>query len=336
MIGRGTKRLLVAAAVLSLVLAGCRDLGSHPSATAEPTLTALPTRAQAVSPSWTPTASPELSASPDGETLFHTPEGLRFADETTYESELDSARTLQQEDVVLRQFMSDYDLTLWMESGTPSSYAQQSSSWDYLDAGDATELKTYAALFIDEWAKYPKAWIRVSGVTTIAFVKDLVVSGSARYAMPDPVGKALYLDVGAADTSPANDYDYARGVVHHEFDHDIEYDLVGTYGRADPEWTSFDPAGFEYGSGGSSWYDGQSHENTVHPEDGFVDAYAQTGIEEDKAETYSYLFVDGRYKQLQSWIETDSDLAGKVAEYKAFIESKVPMMDDAYFAEINP
>ena len=76
--------------------------------------------------------------------------------------------------------------------------------------------------------------------------------------------------------------------------------------------------------------------NTLHPENGFVDAYATSAIEEDKAETYAYLFVYRRHRLLESWTDTDGQLAAKVAEYEAFIESEVPFMDDAYFQAINP
>ena len=277
------------------------------------------------------------SAGSVAQATFHTADGLRFANEAKYESELRSAKTLSQEDGVLRQFGADYGLKMSLETGSPSSYAQENATWNYIGGGDVVDLRAYAAVFIDEWAKYPRAWIRVSGVTTIVLVTDLVVSGAARAAMPDPIGKALYLDIlPGGSIITAFDSDYARGVIHHEFDHDIEYDEFGTYSRADPLWTSYDPKGFRYGSGGASWYDGSSHANLPHPKTGFVTSYAMTGIEEDKAETYSYLFVDARYKLLKSWVKADPELAGKVAEYKAFIREEVPMMDDAYFAAINP
>jgi hypothetical protein len=331
------RSLLLLVVVFAVAISACRGAtGTRqvggPSST--PGLTGAPLSAPA------PTATPSSGASPSanypGETAFQTPAGLRFVDEPAYEAALTSAGTLQEEEVVLQRFGSEYGLKIEFGNGTPSSYAQQGASWQYLADGDAGELASYSALFVDEWSKYPRAWVHVSGVTTIAFVKDLVVSGSGRYAMPDPVGKALYLDIGAEGISSADQHDYARGVIHHEFDHDIEYDLFASYNRSDPQWTSLNSPGFAYGSGGAGWYDGKQHVNTPHPQDGFVDAYAMTAIEEDKAETYAYIFVDGRSKTLGAWDSVDVRLAGKVVAYKAFIASEVPMMDDAYFEAINP
>lgn len=336
--------LFVLVAVLAIALAGLAvwtvgrytAVGPDHGGSRQTDWIAASAATSSLAPTPTPMATRQPSTEPAGETTYQTPEGLRFVDETTYEQELRSAQTLRQEEQVLGRFAGEYGMTMLIESGTPSWYAKQDTTWDYLTAGDSLELRTYAALFIDEWAKYPRAWVRASRVTTIALVKDLVVSGAARYAMPDPFGKALYLDVGAADASPAQDYDYARGVIHHEFDHDIEYDVFKSYSRIDATWTSYNPKGFKYGGGGITWYDGKPHVNTNHPEAGFVDAYATTGIEEDKAETYAYLFVDNRYYLLEVWIAKDPELAGKVAEYKAFIKSEVPFMDDAYFEAINP
>jgi hypothetical protein len=131
--------------------------------------------------------------------------------------------------------------------------------------------------------------------------------------------------------------DYAREVIHHEFDHLVTFNIFNTWAPVDSIWLSFNPPGFSYGAGGASAY--QSNNSSLsgeHPTSGFVTGYATTAIEEDKAETYAYLMTTTYYHHLQNWLFSDTDLTNKVNYYKQFISKYSPEMSGNYFDEINP
>jgi hypothetical protein len=213
----------------------------------------------------------------------------------------------------------------------PSAYVQNYDTFSELDSSDLQNLKDYGLIFIDEWSKYPTDWVAASELKGVALVKNFTSDKTRRAAGPDPAGNVMYYDIGYGRD------DYAREVIHHEFDHLIEYNAFGDYTHADPVWSSYNPAGFSYGSGGASCY---LPNNTCltgdHPLAGFVTGYAASGMEEDKAETYAYLMTNTYYHHLAGWLGSDANLAQKVAAYKAFIASRSPEMAGNYFARINP
>jgi hypothetical protein len=232
----------------------------------------------------------------------------------------------------LQSFVSQYGLTMEITNIIPSSYSKTYSTYSLLTDNDLQTLKTYGTLFIDEWSKYPIDWVTNSKVKSIAIVKKLGVNTTAPAvaAFPDIVGETMYYD----DTYSG---DYAREVIHHEFDHLVTFNIFNTWAPVDSIWLSFNPPGFSYGAGGASAY--QSNNSSLsgeHPTSGFVTGYATTAIEEDKAETYAYLMTTTYYHHLQNWLFSDTDLTNKVNYYKQFISKYSPEMSGNYFDEINP
>lgn len=256
------------------------------------------------------------------------PYGSRYGDTSAITS-LNAATSITQAQQSLQVFANQYNLSIEITPFTGSSYANTYSTWSFLVESDLASLKSYGAAFIDEWAKYPLSWVSSSHVARIAIVKDYAVEGQFRAAGPDPVGQTMYYDIGYGNQI------YAREVIHHEFDHLLEYYYFGSYNHNDPTWQSYNTAGFAYGNGGSSAYGG-SKAYLQHPQAGFVTGYATYAIEEDKAELYAYLMTGSYYHDLKSWIASDSHLSDKVAYYKQFILSHAPEMTDSYFDSINP
>jgi hypothetical protein len=243
---------------------------------------------------------------------------------------LASSTSVAQAQQALQSFASQYNLTMEITGVAPSSYASHYATYNLLSDTDLGALKTYGALFIDEWAKYPTDWVANSKLSSIVIVKNLAISGTHRAAAPDPVGKTMYYDAGYSG-------DYAREVLHHEFDHLITYDDFGSYAPSDPTWQSYNTPSFSYGNGGAACY--QPDNNCLsgqHPVSGFVTGYATSAIEEDKAELYAYLMTGTYYHQLVSWLPSDARLANKVNNYKQFISSHSPEMSGNYFNDINP
>jgi hypothetical protein len=253
---------------------------------------------------------------------------------TSAQAELANATTTSQAGQVLNGFFGQYGMT-FSTGGTPSSFAAMFATFSVLDDADLSNLKNFGRALIDEWAKYPVAWIRATRVVGVVVVKRLSVLGTARTAMPDHVADVVYYDVSMGSAGGLDAF--VRGVVHHEFEHLATYNLSGSYSPPDPAWSALNPPGFQYGKGGASCYEPS---NTClqgeHPVPGFVTGYAASGIEEDKAEVYSYLLTRTYYERLKNWIRTDTHLAAKVTAYKNALCSRVVEMCGSYFDDINP
>lgn len=255
--------------------------------------------------------------------------GKRFVS-TAAASSLATATTIIQAQQALQSFVGQYGLTVEISSVNPSSYVSLYDTYDTLQGKDLSLLKSYGELFIDEWAKYPKSLITASKLKYIALVKNFATQGVYRAAGPDPFGEAMYYDVGFSG-------DYAREVVHHEFDHLIEYNIFNSYHHSDPAWLSYNPPGFNYGNGGASCYQpNNSCLSGEHPIPGFVTGYGASAIEEDKAEIYAYLMEGTYYHHLKKWLSGDSSLKNKVNSYKKFLSSLSPEMSGSYYDQINP
>lgn len=273
-----------------------------------------------------PTSTPTSSSTPTPASFISSPSR---AISTAAADALVSAASITQVQNALQTFLSQYGVALQMLTVSPSSYAQDYTTYTILDSSDLGTAKEYGSLFIDEWAKYPLDWVKNSGIQSIVIVNDLFVNGDYRAAMPDPVGNAVYYD-------PSYLGDYAKEVIHHEYNHLITYNYFGDWSPADPIWQSYNPPGFTYGDGGASCYEpGNECLTGDHPIAGFVTGYAASGVEEDKAELYACLMTSLCYGYLLGWVETDGYLAQKVDNYKQFIASHSPEMSGTYFDDIN-
>jgi hypothetical protein len=254
--------------------------------------------------------------------------GKRFVNTAAFSSVLSAGSVAQVQDY-LRSFFGQYGVGVEITSVSPSSYVTSYDTYTLLSESDLCSLKTYAAITVDEWAKYPASWIQNSGLKKIVLVKELAVQGQRRAATPDIGGYAMYYD-------PTYSGDYAREVLHHEFDHLIHFKYFNGYATSDPTWLSYNPPGFSYGNGGASCYTPGNCLTGEHPVPGFVTGYGTSAVEEDKAELYAYLMTTTYYHHLQSWLPGDSYLTNKVNNYKQFIASHSPEMSGGYFDQINP
>lgn len=288
----------------------------------------------APTPSANPTSGP---TSPPTPTDRH---GKRYTS-TAAADQLSGATSVAEAQRILQSFVSQYGVTIEITKITPSSYAQEFDHFQLIAVGNLTALKHYGAVFIDEWAKYPTDWVHASGLASIALVTHLAAgidpaAGALTpvAATPDPVGHTMYYDVGYLQDGGAR---YVRHVIHHEFDHLIEYQRYGEFIRADPRWESYNPRGFRYGHGGASCYRPTSTCLTgEHPIPGFVSGYAASDVAEDKAEIYAELMVGSEYHSLLDWMKHDAALAHKVSAYQTMIASQSPEMDVSYFSAVNP
>ncbi|MBX3221717.1 MAG: hypothetical protein KF795_14470 [Labilithrix sp.] len=159
-----------------------------------------------------------------------------------------------------------------------------------------------AAIVARELGRYPSAFLRGVHLAGVVLADDLAENEMAIPSLPN-VGGLLLLDVSSVEK------DLVRSL-HHEVFHFFDLADDG-HVAPDPEWSRLNPTRFVYGSGGrtlrGAW--------AAHPVDdapGFVSAYATSGVEEDKADTFA--FAVARAEELRPKMKSDAVLHAKVAE----------------------
>ena len=195
-------------------------------------------------------------------------------------------------------------------------------------AADRADLDRYSRLFAAEFALYPPAYVAQSKLKRVVLCRDLSFAGQVRNAIPEFGSDTLYLDVVRGSESPT----YLRKVIHHEFFHIVDFRDDGEL-YTDAAWAALSPAGFTYGSGGASAQDMASTSVLTDKFPGFLNYYSTTGVEEDKAEVFANLIVDGAY--VEGRTRTDAVLKAKVARMKALLTSFSPDMDDAFWERVG-
>lgn len=185
-----------------------------------------------------------------------------------------------------------------------------------LKNSDMPILKSFAKLFVEEYSRYPLAWLEYITPPVIVFVKSVGVQGEVVGGVEQ--GVIVY------NISSINDKVFSKRLIHHEIMHWVEHRSRTYY---DVSW----PANInDY----LQKYDFKSKYNYLeHPKSGFVTGYAETNSLEDKAETYSYLFTSEGLKKLNEWSQKDDLVKNKVKYLKHFIKQRVDKMDEKYFED---
>ena len=185
-------------------------------------------------------------------------------------------------------------------------------------------------------ARYTPALWRASGVRTVALARTLAFAGQRRQGVPDLATGTLHLALEATAVDPA----YFRRMVHHELFHFLDHarSVNGLY--SDPEWTALNAPGVRYASGGGPGGGGGQHQHAaVVPawEDanvdvfdpaaaatpmlppGMVTSYCLAGVEEDKAELFSFLMCAP--SRLERLCASDAVVARKRDAMVAFVNA---------------
>lgn len=150
-----------------------------------------------------------------------------------------------------------------------------------------------------ELARYPESFLRRVHLSGVVFVADLREDGEPIPSLPN-VGGLLLLDTGGVES------DLVR-TIHHEIFHFADLADDGVL-SPDPAWERLNPQFFAYGTGGRT-----SRDPSGARTPGFVSAYAASGLEEDKAETFAFALA--RPAALRAILaDGDEVLAAKVAE----------------------
>jgi|GEM_PF-1612910 len=153
-----------------------------------------------------------------------------------------------------------------------------------------------------ELGRYPASFLRTVRLAGVVVTEDLAENETPIPSLPN-VGGLLLIDGSSVES------DLVRSL-HHEVFH--FFDLFDD-GRVspDPAWDAMNPDGFIYGSGGRTLR-GPWAGRPANDLPGFVSAYATSGTEEDKADTFA--FAVARAPIVKARIATDGVLRAKVGE----------------------
>lgn len=189
---------------------------------------------------------------------------------------------------------------------------------------EKSALEAYVPTFVSEFSLYPKELIARAKLKRVVLCEGLALSGQLRAAVPDWEHDTLYLDVSRGRTSKL----YQNRVLHHEFFHFLDYKDDGKVYR-DDDWAKLNSPGFKYGSGGAKVQDNRKTGVPTTEYAGFVDHYATTGVEEDKAETFTYMITDAAY--LAERCKAEPVLAAKVSRIRELMAKFCPKMGEAFW-----
>src|SRR5262249_29502615 len=124
---------------------------------------------------------------------------------------------------------------------------------------------------------------------------------------------------------------YVREVIHHEFYHIIDYRDDGKLYQ-DDSWAKLNPPDFKYGTGGKNAQNDPTVSLSSDKYPGFLNRYATTGVEEDKAEIFSHLMAEPQ--MVLDRAAKDMVLQSKVDRMKELMSIFCPAMDKKYWETI--
>ncbi|MHC4938343.1 MAG: putative zinc-binding metallopeptidase [Planctomycetota bacterium] len=189
---------------------------------------------------------------------------------------------------------------------------------------DKKSVQRYARILAEEFARYPKEFVRRSGLRALVLCGGLMFNGQKRAALPDRGRWVVIYDVTAAPRQPA----YARHVIHHEYFHLIDW-VGSSWKWRIPQWKKLNAQGFKYGKGGRT----MQHDNTAWSlatgTKGFLNRYSQSSVSEDMAEVFAFLMT--RPKEVARRAEQDEILKAKVRVMKSHLHLFNETMDSAFW-----
>lgn len=191
-------------------------------------------------------------------------------------------------------------------------------------AADSKDMESYLPIFLAEWQLYPPELIRKTGLKRVILCGDLSFAGQRRGAIPDFEHNDLYFDVKRGRHNEL----YIRKVIHHEFYHIIDLRDDGLL-YADERWAALNPPGFKYGAGGKNAQGDATVSLITDAVPGFLNKYSMTGVEEDKAEIFANLVVNG--PAIEKRANVDKVIASKVTRLKETLTAFCPQVDARFW-----
>ncbi|MDQ7778551.1 MAG: putative zinc-binding metallopeptidase, partial [Planctomycetota bacterium] len=190
------------------------------------------------------------------------------------------------------------------------------------------DVERYLPLFKKELAKFPKDIFRKLGVKRVVLCTGLAWEKQPRAAVPELCTMTFFLDVRLGRETK----NYQERVVHHDFFHFIDWMDDSSYD--DSAWKRLNPKGFKYGTGGADMQGGAEDVFSARDDlPGFLTKYSTSGVEEDKAEIYSFLMTNHRF--VAGRMEADKIIVEKVRLLKKLLQSCHRAYDAAFWKSIE-
>lgn len=186
-------------------------------------------------------------------------------------------------------------------------------------------LDKYTQLFANEWKLYPVSFVQKTKVSKITFCISLSLNNQFRAAVPSYDADRMFYDTAAG----AHNSNYQRNVVHHEYFHMVDQRQKRLY--TDPEWAALNPPDFKYGSGGAQMRTSGAGSLTDKIP-GFLTPYGTSGVEEDKAELFAHMIVDGEF--VANRAKVDLVLEKKIEMLKKRLNEFDSSMGDSFWKNI--
>jgi hypothetical protein len=201
---------------------------------------------------------------------------------------------------------------------------------DRLRAEPATaeQIRKYFPLLRSEFGLYPTEFVKKSKLKQLVLCTHLSFDRQPRAAIPHFEENTLYLDVERGSRQP----NYQRAVLHHEYFHIVDYQDDGLL-YEDRSWKELNPPGFHYGRGGKQVQDDPTVSVLTDSYPGFLNRYAMAGVEEDKAEVFTYLIL--RPQLMKERGERDAVLLAKQVEMKRLLRNFCPQVNDSFWQKVQ-
>lgn len=136
---------------------------------------------------------------------------------------------------------------------------------------------------VEVFARYPVALLDVARIERVVLCKRLDNNGQPG-GLADPEERVLYINVQSLLKPGGYSIGYIAETAHHEVYH--LFDIPAGKRSFDLEWDQLNANGFVYGSGRRGNF------GDLRPF-GFVNAYAATAADEDRASTFQFLMARG-------------------------------------------
>jgi hypothetical protein len=192
---------------------------------------------------------------------------------------------------------------------------------------DDAKVAAYTRLLQDEYAQYPPAFFRNTGLKDIVICADLAYGEQKREASYDVEGGRLYFDARLG-----GEYEhFLRETMHHEYFHFVDLG-PGMKNVSRFNWPDLNAPEFSYGTGGENM---RNSDAGVLRSDlpGFLTQYATASEDEDRAETFSHLWADPAF--VKTRVAVDPVLESKVERIKAVVAEIVPEMDETFWSMVS-
>ena len=182
-------------------------------------------------------------------------------------------------------------LNLKLNLITTTKYVDHNIWWYKMEPLSEEDINFFIPLLALELSLYPKSFISKLSLNQIVVCHSAIFHTDSieqyRAAIPD----YEYPTYGMIYCAKERSISYIRIVIHHELFHYYDQMHHGNLYQDDDTWQLFNPQGFKYGKGG--WSRRTARQLKQNLFDYFITDYSTTGIEEDKAEIYSWMVTEG-------------------------------------------